>query len=444
MTGVFSRRAGWMRRGVVALVAACTATAWACASSGAPPGGPPDTAPPKLLLVTPKSMTIGAKEKEIELRFDEVINETPKGVQTLEQLVFISPRVEDAQVSWHRTRLTIKPKGGWKPNTVYSVQISSGIQDLRNNAIDTAVSVVFSTGGAIPTTTISGVAFDWVGGRAANKALVEAIAKDSTTYLVLSDSIGRFTLRHVPMGEYLVRAIGDRNNNRDLDPTEAFDTIRVAVTQNAEADLYMFPHDTVGLRITSIEAPAADSLRVLRVVFDKPLAPGQTFTNPQFLLRRADSTAIGVALVQTIPQRAALDSAKKKARDDSVAALTPRDTSALARARADSAAQRKRADSVAAVERAAREARRLAALRGGRPAATIDTTPAPKMTRPVVYAELFLTLEERLEPGKPYSLRAATVRSLSGTVKSPSRAFVTPRPQKTDSTAPQTPTRRPP
>ena len=442
MTLRMTSTTSWTRRLLVGVVAMCTAAAWACASSGAPPGGPPDTAPPQLLLITPKSMTIGAKEKEIEMRFNEVISETPKGVQSLEQLVFISPRVEEAQVSWHRTRVTIKPKGGWKPNTVYSVQISSGIQDLRNNAIDTAVSVVFSTGGAIPTTTISGVAFDWVAGRAANKALVEAIAKDSTTYLVLSDSIGRFTLRHVPMGEYVVRAIGDRNNNRLLDPTEAFDTLRVALTQNAEADLYMFPHDTVGLRITAVEAPPGDSLRVLRVVFDKPLAPGETFTNPQFLLRRADSTVIGVALVQTVTQRAALDSALKKQREDSIAAAQPRDTSALARARADSAAQRKRADSVAAVERAAREARRLAALRGGRPAAAIDTTPAPKMRRPTVYAELFLTLEERLEPGKPYVLRAATVRSLSGTVKSPSRTFVTPRPQKTDSTA--TPTRRPP
>jgi len=418
--------------------------AGACASAAAPPGGPPDAAPPRIVTVTPTTMTVGAPLKDLEIRFDEVVSEVPKGQQNLAGLVFISPRVRETQVGWHRNRLTIKPRGGWRPNTVYSVQIAPGIQDLRNNAIDTALTVVFSTGGPIPTTSITGVAFDWVAGKAANKALIEAIAADSTAYQVLSDSIGRFDLRHVPIGEYTVRSILDRNNNRVLDPTEGFDTVRIALTQRADVELYAFPHDTVGLRITEVQAPAADSLRVLRVIFDKPLAPDQLLTNPQFLLKRADSTAVNVVLVQTVPDRQRADSLVRKAREDSIAAATPRDTSALARARADSAAQRRRADSVAAVERAEREARRLAALRGGRPVAAIDTTPPPKMKRPLVYNEVFITLETALEPGKPHSLRVGGVRSLSGTAKAPTRNFVTPRAAPTDSAGPGTPTRRPP
>ncbi len=413
-----------------------------CASPGVPPGGPPDVAPPRLLVVTPKSMTVGAKLKEVELRFDEVVSETPKGQQSLAQLVFISPRVQNTSVDWHRDRLTIRPKEGWKPNTVYSVQIAAGIQDLRSNAIDTSLTVVFSTGGPIPATTVTGVAFDWVAGRAANKALIEAIAKDSTSYQVLSDSIGRFTLRHVPMGEYAVRAILDRNNNRLLDRSEAFDTVRITLTERADVEFYAFPHDTVGLRISEVQAPAGDSLRVLRVVFDKPVAPDQVLTSPQFTLKRADSSSIGIVLVQTPTDRARADSLARKIVADSIAAATPRDTSALARARADSALARRRADSVAAVERAAREARRLAALRGGRPTTTVDTTPAPKMKRPAVSSEVFITLETRLEYGTPYVLRVGGVRSLSGTSKSPSRAFVTPRRAAADSAA--GPTRRPP
>lgn len=416
----------------------------ACASAAAPPGGPPDAAPPRVVSVAPTSMTVDAPLKDLEIRFDEVISEVPKGQQNLSGLVFISPRVRETQVGWHRNRLTIKPRGGWRPNTVYSVQIAPGIQDLRNNAIDTALTVVFSTGGAIPNTNITGVAFDWVAGKAANKALIEAIAADSTAYQVLSDSIGRFDLRHVPVGEYTIRSILDRNNNRVLDPTEGFDTVRIALTQRADVELYAFPHDTVGLRITDVQAPPADSLRVLRVIFDKPLAPDQLLTNPQFLLKRADSTAINVVRVQTVPDRLRADSLARKAREDSIAAATPRDTSALARARADSAAQRRRADSVAAVERAAREARRLAALRGGRPAAAIDTTPPPRMKRPIVYNEVFITLETALEYGKPYSLRVGGVRSLSGTAKAPTRNFVTPRATPPDSARPATPTRRPP
>lgn len=420
------------------------AYASACASAGAPPGGPPDVTPPVVVSVKPTTMTEGAKIKDVELQFDEVISETPKGGTDLPGLVFISPRVKDTEVSWHRDRITIHPKGGWKPNTVYSVQVSSGIQDLRNNSVDSSISVVFSTGGAIPATNITGVAFDWVAGRAAPKALIEAIAKDSTIYQVLSDSVGRFNLRHVPVGEYAVRAVIDKNSNRLLDPTEGFDTVRVQLTERTDVELYAFPHDTVGLRVSDVKLDPRDSLRVLKVTFDKPLAPDQQLTPAQFIVKGTDSSAVGISRVETAAQRAIADSLSQKAKTDSVAAANraKTDTSAAAIARADTLARRRTADSVAAVERAAREARRLALLRGGRPTAAPDTTPAPKLKRPLVSPEIVITLAEALKPGTPYRLFVRDVRSLSGTVKSPERGFVTPRPEKKDSTA--APTRRPP
>jgi hypothetical protein len=425
----------------VSLAACGAAIAAACANAGPPPGGPPDTAPPLILAIAPTTMTVGAKLKDLEIRFNEVISETPKNATNLEGLVFISPRVKDASVGWHRDRLTIRPKGGWKPNTVYSVQISSGIQDLRNNSIDSSLTVVFSTGGAIPTTTISGVAFDWPGARGANKALIEAIAPDSTTYQVLSDSVGRFDLRHVPPGIYVLRAVVDRNSNRLLDPTEAFDTVRVTITQRVDVELYAFPHDTVGLRIAEVVPTPGDSLRVLKVTFDKPLSPDQQLTRPQFILKGPDSAQIGVALVQTTAERAAFDSLVRKRQADSIAAKTPQDTTAAGRARADTLARQRRADSVAAVQRAEQAARRLAAQRG-RPLAPRDTTPPPKMKRTTVSPELYLTLEAPLKPATSYRLQANSVKSLSGTVKSPARGFVTAKEVKKDTT--DTPTRRPP
>lgn len=430
----------------VLLVLAATTTAAlaaACANAGMPPGGKPDEIAPGILGIVPKTMTVGVRLKDLEIRFDEVISETPRNSPTLDGLVFISPRVKSTSVRWHRDRLTIRPKGGWKPNTVYSVQVSSGIQDLRNNSIDSAFNVVFSTGGAIPLTTIRGVAFDWVAGRGADKALIEAIAADSTIYQVLSDSVGRFDLKHVPPGAYALRAVVDRNNNRLLDPTEAFDTLRIALTERVDAELYAFPHDTVGLRIADLVVPPADSLRVIKLTFDKPLAPNQQLTRPQFVVKRADSTAIAVALVQTTAERAAFDSLESKRRADSVAATGPAaDTSAVGRARADTIARRRRADSLAAVDRAARDARRLAAQRGGRPVPPRDTTPPPKMRRVAVSSEVFITLVEPLKPGSSYRLQVNAVRSLSGTVKSPSRSFVTAREVKKDSTT--VPIRKPP
>ncbi len=403
----------------------------ACANQTAPPGGRPDLSPPLILTVTPQNNAVGAKPKAVTLQFDEVVSETPKGAKDLAELVFISPKSGAPKVDWGRSKIEIRPSKGWKPNTVYSVVIKRGLQDLRNNAIDSTIRLVFSTGGAIPNTRIAGVAFDWAAGNGLSGALVEAMAPDSTTYQVVADSVGRYVLQYLPPGPYLVRAFGDRNANRTLDPIEVWDAANVTLTQSADLELYGFAHDTVGLRVA--EVTPQDSL-ALRVVFDKPYAPGRVFTPDDIIITRADSSRVRVRAVQTMPERNLADSLKAKARADSVArAASARDSTPALRARTDSLARVRRADSLAAVATAERAARTRAAARRGRPGAPIDTTPPPKMRRPRVYKEIYIALDTPLEPQKQYRLSVTNVQSLSGTVRSPARSFTTPRAVKLDS-----------
>jgi hypothetical protein len=419
----------WGRERRQALAVACLAAiAGACASMAAPPGGPPDDAPPVLLRTTPDSNARDARPRAVVFQFDEVISETPRGARDLAGLVFVSPRSDDIRVDWQRTRLAIRPRKGWLPNTPYVVTIAPGLVDLRNNALDRALQVVFSTGSEIPQTAISGVVFDWPAGRGANRALVQAISPDSVIYQTVSDSVGRFTLRHAPIGPYVVRAIVDRNGNQILDPLEGWDTVSVTLTGQATAELYAFPHDTIGLRVADVAVE--DSSRGLKVTFDRPVALDQVFTPPQFLVRTGDSSrVIRVVRTLTAPQKVAADSAAEQAKRDSVAAAAAAraDTSEAARALADSAAARARADRAAAAERDAREARRLAQLRGGRPLPPPDTTPPPKMNRPPLFTTVHLTLETALEPNTRYILEISNVTSISGTVRSPMRLFTTPR-----------------
>ncbi len=408
----------------------------ACANQGAPPGGAPDLAPPMLLKVTPENAAVGAKLNAMVLQFDEVISETPIGAKDLADLVFISPRSGIPKVKWGRSKLEIRPSKGWKPNTVYSVMIKNGLQDLRNNAIDTTMQLVFSTGGPIPTTRIAGVAFDWVAGAGLSGAIIEAVAADSTTYQAVADTKGRYLLQYVPPGPYLVRAYGDRNSNRSLDPIEAWDSVRVTLTQSADIEFYSFPHDTVGLRVASV-TPMDSGM--VKVVFDKPYASGSTFGVEDIIITRPDSSRVRVRSVQTSAQRAQADSLRAAARADSLARVASRsDSTPALRARADSLARIKRADSVAAAARAARdararEARARASTRGARSAPPVDTLPPPKMRRPAVSPELFVTLDTALAPQTQFRLSVTNVRSLSGTVRSPSRTFTTPRTPKPDS-----------
>ncbi len=423
-----------MIRRLVALVVALAAGT-ACANQALPPGGPPDTAAPVIVRITPEINSVGKVPKAVELRFDEVISETPRGATKLSELVFISPKSGDARVNWSRSRISIRPARGWKPNTVYSVQIKPGIQDLRNNGIDSIIRIVFSTGGEIPDTRITGVAFDWFAAKGLASAVVEAVATDSTVYQAVADSSGRFELRNLPSGPYMVRAYNDRNSNRDLDPLEIWDQASVTLTQEARTELYAFGHDTVGLRIT--EVAVQDSNRVLKVVFDKPYPNDMEFSADMIVLTRADSSQVVVQRVQTAREKTVADSTIAKQRTDSIAQLAEAklDTSRVARARRDSIAGVRRQDSLAAVQRATLERQRAAArARGGR-IVPIDTTPPPKMSRPRVYNEIFVTLAAPLPWQSQFRLQTNTVRSLSGTTKSPSRNFATPRAPRVDSAA---------
>ncbi len=423
-------------RTVRRLRAAALLVLTACANQGAPPGGAPDLAPPILLKATPENAAVGAKLNAMVLQFDEVISETPIGAKDLADLVFISPRSGVPKVKWGRSKLEIRPSKGWKPNTVYSVMIKNGLQDLRNNAIDTTMQLVFSTGGPIPTTRIAGVAFDWVAGAGLSGAIIEAVAADSTTYQAVADTKGRYLLQYVPPGPYLVRAYGDRNSNRALDPIEAWDSVRVTLTQSADIEFYSFPHDSVGLRVASV-TPMDSGM--VKVVFDKPYASGSTFGVEDIIITRPDSSRVRVRSVQTSAQRAQADSLRAAARADSLARVASRsDSTPALRARADSLARITRADSVAAAARAARdararEARARASTRGARSAPPVDTLPPPKMRRPAVSPELFVTLDTALAPQTQFRLSVTNVRSLSGTVRSPSRTFTTPRAPKPDS-----------
>lgn len=403
----------------------------ACASPSQPAGGPPDTEAPKIVKITPSTGTVGAKPKAVVFQFDEVVSETPKGSTNLGALVFISPRSGVAEVDWRRSQLDIKPKNGWKPNTVYTVMLSAGIMDLRNNAIDSATRIVFSTGGPIPETKIEGVVFDWQSARFAPKAIVEAIALvpkvdankktifDSTIYQTIADSLGRYSIPHVPAGNYTVRAIVDRNNNRQLEPLEPWDTVGVALLTNFTSDLYAFSHDTLGLKIST--ASALDSNKVVKVAFNKPVSPSQVPNVENFVLLKVvknDTTTVPIRTVFSAPQKALFDSLQNKAKQDSILkAAPPLDTSLAARTRRDSVARAKVRDSLNALERQKIEERRLLALRGGRPLPPKDTTPQPKMKRPPLYTDVFITPDTPLEFDARYVILARNMRSVSGYIK---------------------------
>ena len=360
----------------------------ACASQGDPPGGPPDSIPPVLIATAPESGAVNVRPDRVEFRFDEVVSERPSGASSLDQLVLVSPTDGLPRVDWRRRSITVRPRRDWRADAVYTVTLLPGVTDLRGNVMKSGQSVVFATGATIPDTRIAGTLYDWVAGTPARGGAVQAIAlPDSTRYVARADTAGRFVLPHVPARTYTVRGWIDANNNRDLDPREAYDSTSITLRDTASITLLAFVHDTLPPRINTVQP--LDSV-TLRVEFNQPLDPEQRVDTTLFRLTTADSSVV--------PLRAALSA------------------DVWERARADSLA---RADTT-----------RRAPVRAAPPARR-DSIVLP---RPVPVSRFVVLTAVALRPETTYRLVAVDARNLLGRAGTSARVFTTSRRAPADTT----------
>jgi hypothetical protein len=416
-----------MRRRIARALVALLPALGACASPGVPPGGPDDNAPPRLLSISPDTGATGVRPREVVFTFDEVVSETPRGAgvgsaggagtagagDPLAPLILVSPRVGSVEVDWRRERIGVRPRRGFRDSTTYTVTLLPGLSDLRDNVRDTATIAVFSTGPARARNRIGGVVFDWVNGRPAARAIVEAISADSTVYFTIADSVGRFTIANLPIGPYLIKGVVDVNTNRAVDPREAYDTASVnanivARNDTAAAELYAFVRDTIGPRIATVVQ--RDSL-TLRVTLDRPLLPRETLQPASFRLVAGDSSVAPIAAVYTAADYDSLQTRRARAAADSAE-----------RARPDTARARARRDSVARADSLARLPRDTAAAARGR-----RGPPPPVPRRPTPSTELVIVLPQPLRPQTAYRLTARDLRGLGGNARTSERTFNTPR-----------------
>jgi hypothetical protein len=362
-----------------------------------------------------------------EFRFDEVISEQSGG--GLEDLVLVSPRPERVSVSWKRSRIEVRPRGGWRPGVVYQVRLLAGIADLRNNRLTAGHELIFSTGPEIPDTRLQGTVVNWTAARVAIRALVEAIANagtaDSLIYATQADSIGDFVLRALPPGEYLLVATVDENDNRRRDRREAFDSITVRIDSTESRVLWTFVHDTVGPQIRT--AAQVDSVTV-RLEFSQSLRPGPPDSGAVAALLLPDSTPVAVDTVLLPASYDSLRTAEAAVRD-SLAALAADSAARADTARADTA----QADTAAMPPRPRRDPGRPADTR---PQADTSRTARLLRQRPPLVNSWVVRLVEPVAPGGRY-LFVARAANANGAVAESRAVLAVP-----DSAAAQTPPRQ--
>jgi Big-like domain-containing protein len=390
MTGK-AGRAGWRLQLIALLlpVLPVLPALPACARIEPPPGGPPDRAPPRLIATRPDSFaSLRAFRGVAEFQFDEVISEggTPnrgEGTGGLEKLVMLSPTTRIPEVSWKRSRITVRPREGWRPNRVYRIQLLPGVTDLRNNQSPDGAVLTFTTGAPKPQLTLQGQVVDWNTSRPAAGALVIAgLLPDSLPYRGVADSSGRFALGPLPNGDYFVTGVLDQNQDQRQDSREAYGTARVPRGKSEVGELWAFVHDTTAPRIQTV---TADDSVSATVTFSQKLDPRQRLTPRDASLRLLpDSVPVAVASILPKP----LDDSLNQRR-------TPADTAAAR-------------DTLESPDSAG--ARR-------RPGPTLrDRGPAnePLTSRPPLFDRLVLRVPRPWAPGSRLVLEVRGVRNVSG------------------------------
>ncbi len=380
-------RAGWRLRLVRLLLPVLPALP-ACARIEPPPGGPPDAAAPRLIATRPDSFVrLSPFKGDAEFQFDEVISEggTPnrgEGTGGLERLVILSPSSRVPEVSWRRSRITVRPREGWRPNRVYRVELLPGVTDLRNNRAREGAVLTFSTGAPRPQTMLEGQVVDWSTSRPAPGALVVAsLLPDSLPYRGVADSSGRFSLGPLPQGDYLVSGVLDQDTDHRQGPREAYGTARVARGKSAVGELWAFVHDTSAPRIQTVTVD--DSVKAT-ITFSQKLDPRQRLSAKDVSLRLLpDSTPVAVSSILPQPVDDSIHGTRTPAPDSTgLEDSTGADTS--------------------------RVGRRVAPAPRGR----IAEGPPP--SRPPLYERLVLRVPRPWAPGSRMALEVRGVKNVTG------------------------------
>lgn len=266
-----------------------------CAEIGRPPGGEVDLQPAELVSSYPENGDLNVPPgREIELRFTERVVEPLRG-----RPVFISPRQsKEPDIDWSGDRIKITLEEPFAEDQTYIVSVSSELQDLRGNRLDSSLSIAFSTGEAIDSGRVAGLILRGNKGAAGTLValfdpamLVDTVPYDSLypTYLTSTSKSGEFSFQYLPDGEYRLIGFDDKNRDERFNPArEEFAVPDRPVIVGGD-----LPVDSLVMSMTRYDTLSPEILtavgtknNLIRIRLNKPVGMELLGSHPSNLLLR--------------------------------------------------------------------------------------------------------------------------------------------------------------
>ncbi len=198
--------------GIVLLLAAC-------ARPVAPEGGPKDSQPPRIdTLRSSRNYSTRFNPRKIDLSFDEWVV-----LKDAANQVVVSPPLQkrpDVTLKGHTVSVKLDKDEVLHPNTTYTINFGTAVQDLHENNPAKDLRFVFSTGDFIDSLTVSGRVTDaYTGDLADNVAVMlyenladSAVQKELPYYFAYADKAGQFQIQNVKAGTFRCVAVEMADN----------------------------------------------------------------------------------------------------------------------------------------------------------------------------------------------------------------------------------------
>ena len=199
-----------------------------CAKRGSITGGLKDTIPPVLRYSTPENYSTNFNAKEIRITFDEYIK-----IKDVNKQLIVSPPMKYPPVITPTSAskyINIRIKDTLQPNTTYSFNFGSSIQDNNEGNPYQQFKYIFSTGTYIDSLSLHGIVKDAYKKDVDNFVSVmlyevndtfndSVVYKQNPRYITNTlDSLKTFSLENLKEGTYLLVAMKDANNNNRFNP----------------------------------------------------------------------------------------------------------------------------------------------------------------------------------------------------------------------------------